>query len=55
MAEVRAEVAAGLVFTYVLEGERATPQQYKAASKGVIHQNQAAKRKSAISKRVAAL
>ena len=27
----------------------------KAASKGVIHQNQAAKRKSAISKRVAAL
>ena len=27
----------------------------KAASKGVIHQNQAANRKSAISKRVAAL
>ena len=39
----------------VAAGRAATRQLDKAASKGVIHKNQAANRKSAISKRAASL
>jgi small subunit ribosomal protein S20 len=46
---------AGDKYAAVEAGRAATRQLDKAASKGVIHKNQAANRKSAISKRAASL
>ena len=52
---VRAAVTAGDKDKAILALGRATKKLDKAASKGVIHKNQAANRKSSIAKQVAAL
>ena len=51
----REAAAAGDKETAITLGREANKQLDKAASKGVIHKNQAANRKSAISKATAAL
>ena len=51
----REAVAAGDKDTAVIAGRDAAKKLDKAASKGVIHKNQAANRKSAIAKKAAAL
>jgi small subunit ribosomal protein S20 len=53
--QTREAVAAGDKSTAEKTLAKATKKLDKAVSKGVIHQNQAANRKSAISKQVAAL
>lgn len=53
--KVRTAVAAGDKDAAVTNYRAAARQLDKAASKGVIHKNQAANRKSSIAKRVAAL
>lgn len=53
--KVRTAVAAGEKETAVTELAVATRKLDKAASKGVIHKNQAANRKSALAKAVASL
>ena len=52
---VRAAVTAGDKDKAIVALGRATKKLDKAASKGVIHKNQAANRKSSIAKQVAAL
>ncbi len=52
---VREAIAAGDKETAVTALASASQQLDKAVSKGVIHQNQAANRKSALAKQVAAL
>ena len=51
----REAVAAGDKDTAVIAGRDAAKKLDKAASKGVIHKNQAANRKSAIAKKAASL
>lgn len=52
---VREAIAAGDKATAVTALKAATTKLDKAVSKGVIHENQAANRKSALAKQVAAL
>ncbi len=55
MRRTREAIAAGDKAAAELSLAKATKKLDKAVSKGVIHENQAANRKSAIAKQVAAL